>query len=80
MLLHVPDGQAESLQEALIEVYSEAKKHGIGIITMNHPGNFDGWEETVEPIRREPEPRHLNDFLATVFEPTQRKTLLQWFR
>ena len=80
VLLHVPDAEAEFLEEALSEICSEAKKHGIGVITFNQPGDFSGWEETVEPIRQEPDPRRLNDFLATQFEAGHLETLLRWFR
>jgi hypothetical protein len=80
VLLHVPDAEADLLKEALSEICSEAKKHGIGVITFNQPGDFSGWEEMVEPIRREPDPRRLNDFLATQFEAGHLETLLRWFR
>ncbi|WP_152551474.1 hypothetical protein [Polycyclovorans algicola] len=80
ILLHVPDVDKEHLDDSLSEIYSEAKKHGIGVITFNQPGDFAGWEEMVEPLRREPDPRRLNDFLATQFEPGHLETLLRWFR
>lgn len=80
VLLHVPDADADRLSEALSEIYSEAKKHGIGVIIFNQPGDFAGWEEMVEPVRQEPDPRRLNDFLATQFEAGQLETLLRWFR
>lgn len=80
VLLHVPDAEAERLAGVLSEICSEAKKHGIGVITFNQPGDFSGWEEMVEPLRQEPDPRRLNDFLATQFEAGQLETLLRWFR
>jgi len=80
VLLHVPDADAEGLEYALTEVYSEAKKHGIGVIIFNQPGDFSGWEETVEPLRQEPDPRRLNDFLANQFEAGQLESMLRWFR
>ncbi len=80
VLLHVPDAEADRLADALSEIYSEAKKHGIGVIIFNQPGDFAGWEETVDPLRQEPDPRRLNDFLATQFEAGHLETLLRWFR
>jgi hypothetical protein len=80
VLLHVPDADADHLDDTLSEIYSEAKKHGIGVIIFNQPGDFAGWEEKVEPVRQEPDPRRLNDFLARQFEAGHLENLLRWFR
>jgi hypothetical protein len=80
VLLHVPDAEAERLSSTLTEVYAEAKRHGIGVIIFGNAGDFDSWDEVVEPIRQEPDPRRLNDFLATQFESGQLDKLLRWFR
>jgi hypothetical protein len=80
VLLHVPDADTDRLGDTLSEVCTEAKKHGVGVLVVNQPGDFAGWEEMVEPVRQEPEPRRLNDFLATQFEAGQLETLLRWFR
>lgn len=60
-VLHVPERLADSLEEILLEVSAEAKKHGIGVLTFEDPADYATWEERVEPIRRDPEPRKLND-------------------
>lgn len=80
VLLHVPDTQAEQLKDTLTEVYSEGKKHGVGVIIFNQPDEFAGWEEMVEPVRQEPDPQRLNDFLANQMETSQLETILRWFR
>lgn len=80
VLLHVPDSQADALEEEIIELCAEAKKHGIGVITFADPAQYDTWDERVEPIRREPEPRKLNDFLAKQFSQEQLERLVKWFR
>ena len=80
VVLHIPDADAERLSDTLTEVYSEAKRQGVGVIIFNQPGDFAGWEEMVEPTRQEPDPRRLNDFLATQFEAAQLETILRWFR
>ncbi len=80
VLLHVPDADANRLRDALSEISAEAKRHGIGVVTVSQPDDFAGWEEVVEPVRREPDPLRLNDFLATQLEGGQLETLLRWFR
>jgi hypothetical protein len=80
VLLHVPDTEAERLSTTLTDMYAEAKKHGIGVISFGQADDFDSWDEVVEPVRQEPDPRRLNDFLATQFEAGQLDALLRWFR
>jgi hypothetical protein len=80
VLLHVPDDSKAELDSQLIEIYSEAKRHNVGVITMDDPGDFSGWDEVVEPARNDPEPRRLNDFLANQFDSSRLETLIRWFR
>ncbi|MEO8902407.1 MAG: hypothetical protein ABI488_10495 [Polyangiaceae bacterium] len=80
VLLHVPDNLAQSLEEVVADVSSEAKKHGIGVIVMGKPDDYETWEENVEAKRFEPEPRKLNDFLAKQLTHEQLERLVRWFR
>ncbi|CAM5345885.1 hypothetical protein [Rhodanobacter lindaniclasticus] len=80
VLLHVPDAEADRLDSVVNEISSEAKKHGVGVITFDRPDNFESWNEIVEPVRQEPDPGRLNDFLAGQLETEQRDILLRWFR
>lgn len=80
VLLHVPSDKAERLEAVLLEVYSEAKQHGIGVIVAEKPDDYETWEETVEPVRVEPIPRKLNDFLAKQFASSQLEQIAKWFK
>jgi hypothetical protein len=80
VLIHVPTARAEELEEGLLEICAEAKKHGIGVITFEEASDYQTWDERVEPIRREPEPRKLNDFLAKQFTQDQLEKIVRWFR
>lgn len=80
VLLHVPDERATELEDDLVEVYSEAKQHGIGVIVAEKPDDYETWEEKVEPVRAEPIPRRLNDFLAKQFSPIELEQIAKWFK
>ncbi len=80
VMLHVPDERPDSLQREIDEVAAVAKQHGVGLITFADPSNYDTWEDLVEAERGEPDPRRLNDFLATQFTAEQRERLVKWFR
>jgi hypothetical protein len=58
VMLHVPDAHSEDLEELILEICAEAKKHGIGVYTFADPANYETWDERVEPIRRDPLPAY----------------------
>ncbi len=80
VFLYVPNDRREELEADLVEVYAEAKKHGIGVITAEKAGDYATWEEVVEPSRGEPDPRRLNDFLAKQFTKEQLEQIMKWFK
>lgn len=80
VLLHVPDNTDAGIADRVTEINAEAKRHGVGVITFSEAEDYDTWNELVEPRRTDPEPRKLNDFLATQFTETQRERLVRWFR
>lgn len=80
VMLHVPEEQQETLQSEIDEVAAVAKQHGVGLITFSDPANYETWEDLVEAERSEPDPRRLNDFLATQFTAEQCEKLIKWFR
>jgi hypothetical protein len=80
VLLYVPSTRYAELEVSLVEVYAEAKKHGIGVITVEKVDEYETWEEVVEPVRIEPDPRRLNDFLAKQFTKEQLEQIMKWFK
>ena len=42
---------------------AEATRQGIGVILARQEDDYQRWEELVEPVRHEPDPQHLHDFL-----------------
>lgn len=51
---------SEENQAALI---AEATRQGIGVILVRQEDDFGLWSELVKPVRHEPDPQHLHDFL-----------------
>lgn len=80
VLLHIPLEEEENLADALQDINAEARRHGIGVITADKPDDFDTWNEVVEPIRVEPDPKKLNDFLSTQFSERERNKIILWFK
>ncbi len=74
VLLHVPPGNPE-LDDAVDDVATVARSHGIGLITAGEPDNYQTWEEREEAQRIEPDPERLDQFIATQL-PDRTKTAI----
>ena len=57
VLLHVPDSMANALEDTLSDLSEEAKRQGIGVIVAADPADWNTWDERIEPVRHEPEPK-----------------------
>jgi hypothetical protein len=79
-ILSIPEGQEQDYDDAVAQICTEAKRHGIGVIITADPANYDTWEERVEAVRRDPDPERLNDFLAKQVSGIFRETIVKWFR
>ncbi|MCY3988182.1 MAG: hypothetical protein OXF94_06265 [Gammaproteobacteria bacterium] len=53
---------SEENQAALV---AEATRQGIGVILVRQEDDFGLWSELVKPVRHEPDPQHIHDFLQT---------------
>jgi hypothetical protein len=80
VMIHVPEDQQAALQEGISEVAAVAKQHGVGLITFADAAKYETWEDLAEAERSKPDPRRLNDFLATQFTAEQHEKLIRWFR
>ncbi len=80
-IFHVPDLKDSDPRETQIEIIcAEAKKHGIGVIIVDNPEEFETWEELVEPTRIAPNPEDLNEFIALQLSETTKAEIVEWFK
>jgi hypothetical protein len=77
---HVPDEQLESMQDLLDDIASEGRKHGIGLIIIGDPTDFQTWDFREEAERSEPDPGRLNAFIQTQLSQGTRDQILKWFK
>lgn len=80
VVAHVPAEQAAECLHALEETVLEAKRWGIGVITVDDPTDFDSWEVLVEAERREPDPGRLNEFIARQTAQETKEQIAKWFK
>lgn len=46
-------------------IVTEANRQGLGVILVRQEDDFGLWQELIEPVRHEPDPQQLHDFLES---------------
>ncbi|MBP6749907.1 MAG: hypothetical protein KA144_09735 [Xanthomonadaceae bacterium] len=77
---HCPLEDQSSQKENLDRIAEEAERHGIGMIIAATPSDYSTWETRIEPARIEPDPEHLNEFIALQFSDGAKDELTAWVR
>lgn len=80
VLLHVPKSAAASLEDAVDDVRTVARSHGIGLVVAGEPNDYDNWEELEEARRVEPDPGRLDNFIATQLSDATRNKIARGLR
>jgi hypothetical protein len=64
VLLHIPDKDRDELEPAVAEIAEVARGHGIGVITVEDPSDYETWEEREAAQRVVPDPGRLDAFIG----------------
>jgi hypothetical protein len=64
VIFHVPSDEDESVKLTVEETCHVARSHGIGLIVMGDPAEWDTWTELEEAHRFEPDPQRLDEFIT----------------
>jgi hypothetical protein len=75
VLLHVPADKKGDLETAVAELCEVARGHGIGVITVESPDDYDTWEEREVAGREEPDPEYLDAFLGSQLSETAQREI-----
>lgn len=65
VIFNVPKNLKEDVRVSLSAVRDTAVQHGIGLITAEHPSDYETWDEIVSPQRHSPDPATVNEFIRT---------------
>lgn len=72
VLVHIPDADADDLQEVLDDVCQVARSHGVGVIAAGDPGDYETWDAREEATRHEPDPGRLDELIRKQLPETAR--------
>ena len=63
VMFHVPSEQEEVVKPVIEETCRVGRSHGVGVLKMGDPADWDTWEELEEARRCEPDPDRLDEFI-----------------
>jgi hypothetical protein len=72
-VFHVPEPD-DRLQRCV----AEAQRFQVGLVVFADPADFSTWDFLVDPIRHQPDPELLEQFVATQLSNDAKDTLIRW--
>ncbi|MBK6918825.1 MAG: hypothetical protein IPH07_15645 [Deltaproteobacteria bacterium] len=76
-LFHVPEPLPEN-DDMLQRCVAEAQRFQVGLVVFADPADFSTWDFLVDPIRHQPDPELLEQFVATQLSNDAKDTLIRW--
>lgn len=73
-------GPMEAIESTLDDIRAEADEHGVGLITMTNPTDYETWDHLIDPMRNDPDPADLNDFLSAQTSVPFKDQIVHWCR
>jgi len=64
VIFHIPDDGTEPVTHVIEEARRVGRAHGVGVIIMGDPRDWDTWNELEEARGIEPAPERLDEFIS----------------
>jgi hypothetical protein len=77
VFIGAPDNPLEAILE---DIRVEADEHGVGLVVMSNASDYDTWEFLVDPVRADPDPADLNDFISAQTTTSFKDQIVHWCR
>jgi hypothetical protein len=74
---HVPD-LSEIADDLIERCVTEAQRFGVGLVIISDPRDFKTWDFRVDPVRHQPDPALIEQFVATQMSDEARAKLARW--
>jgi hypothetical protein len=72
VMFYIPPHQAPALELAVADVAYAARMHGVGLVIVGDPRDYETWDEREEAQRFEPDPERLDTFITVQLSPDPR--------
>jgi hypothetical protein len=78
LLIHVPEGEGTIPEADLERLQSECTRFQIGLCLFQDPSAYDSWHFLLDPVRREPNPEDIDQFIDQQMSDENKKKIGQW--
>jgi hypothetical protein len=68
----------EPTEDELGRIEQECQRFGVGLITFEDPSDYDRWEYRLDPVRSEPDPELLEQFVRDQIDPKSQQQIRKW--
>jgi hypothetical protein len=72
--------QETPTDDELARLESECQRFGVGLILFGKPQDFEDWDYRIDPIRQEPDPELLEQFIRDQLSAKNQETIRKWVR
>jgi hypothetical protein len=80
LMAYVPYCEQSALKTVLNRLCGDAEDHGVGLIVIGDPTNYETWDFEIAPQWNDPDPRNVENFITTQTSESFRDKLLAWCR
>ena len=80
VVAYIPKPERQKLESLLDRLCLEAESHGIGLIVVAKPDEYETWDFEIEPSRNDPDPADLDHFIRTQADENFQNKVLGWCR
>ncbi len=70
----------EPTEDELGRIESECQRFGLGLITYQDPSDYDNWEYRCDPVRKEPDPELVEQFVRDQVSAKNQEKIRKWIR
>jgi hypothetical protein len=80
VLAYIPDNERPQFESVIERLGDDASEHGIGLVVIADPADYDTWNFEVEPSRNDPDPADLDSFIRTQCSEEFKDRIIEWCR
>jgi hypothetical protein len=78
LALHVAADQPT--EDVLARFEAECQRFGVGLVTFSDPADYEAWQYLVDPVRAEPDPDLLEQFVRDQVSKKNQEHIRKWVR
>ncbi len=79
-MAYIPESERPARKSLVDRLCLDSESHGIGLIVVAKPHEYETWNFEIEPSRNDPDPADLDLFISTQTSEKFKEKVLRWCR